>query len=79
MVGSTSNSRPKRYGKPKEHELDRIDCNGEPIRIISSTAGRWCAQIGHGDRRRGEEGERGRVCVCVRERVRACKGHAVES
>jgi hypothetical protein len=37
----SSNLRPKRHGKPKEHELDRIDCNREPIRIISSTAGRW--------------------------------------
>ena len=41
VVRSTSNSRPRRHGKPKEHELDRIDRNGEPIRIISSTAGRW--------------------------------------
>ncbi|MCG8625112.1 MAG: hypothetical protein MJE68_24330, partial [Proteobacteria bacterium] len=41
VVGSTSNSRPRRHGKPKGHELDRIDYNGKAIRIISSTAGRW--------------------------------------
>ena len=41
VVVETSDSRPKRHGKPKEHELHRIDYNGETIRIISSTAGKW--------------------------------------
>ena len=36
-----TNARPKRNGKPKEHEIDRIDYNGKTIRIISSSAARW--------------------------------------
>ena len=36
-----SSSQLKRNEMPKEHELDRIDYNGETIRIFSSSAARW--------------------------------------
>jgi hypothetical protein len=37
----TSNSKPKRQGTPKEHELDRMDYSGKHIQIISRSAAKW--------------------------------------
>ena len=31
----------KRNGKPKEHELDRIDYNGKTIQVIASSKAKW--------------------------------------